>query len=117
MPRSSASWMVRIDCASSVPPHIHPPIAQVPRPMRETLSGVPVISMDSMRGLIELGRAVIAVEVISEFLSNRAPIGESSTAQHNESRHLSMDPRAVDLQSNDGARRRLLWFAALGSQL
>src|SRR5215207_6560562 len=30
--------MVAIDWTSSVPPHIHPPIAQVPRPMREAIS-------------------------------------------------------------------------------
>ena len=57
--------MVRIDCASSVPPHIQPPIAQVPKPMRETTSDVSAISMDSMRELSESAWVVEAVEVIS----------------------------------------------------
>src|ERR1700730_16483051 len=35
MPRSIAERIVRIESCSSVPPHIHPPIAQAPRPIRE----------------------------------------------------------------------------------
>src|SRR5262249_36395271 len=48
MPRSSAAQMVRIDCSSSVPPHIQPPIAHVPRPMRAAFGTTPAISMCSM---------------------------------------------------------------------
>src|SRR5437016_1334823 len=47
MPRSSAARMARIDSASSVPPHIQPPIAQVPSPMREVTTPVAMISMVS----------------------------------------------------------------------
>src|SRR6266849_9426607 len=47
MPRSSAARMARIDLASSVPPHIQPPIAQVPSPMREVTIPVSMISMVS----------------------------------------------------------------------
>ena len=34
-PASIDARMAAIDAASSVPPHIHPPIAQVPRPIAE----------------------------------------------------------------------------------
>ena len=37
-PRSTAERIVAIDRASSVPPHIQPPIAHVPRPIRETFN-------------------------------------------------------------------------------
>src|SRR5438270_2598077 len=40
--------MVRTDCRSSVPPHIQPPIAQVPRPTRDTVISVFVIFANSM---------------------------------------------------------------------
>ncbi|MGN6529771.1 MAG: hypothetical protein ACTHL8_25530, partial [Burkholderiaceae bacterium] len=40
--------MVLIASLSSVPPHIHPPIAQVPRPIREAFTGTPGILMVSM---------------------------------------------------------------------
>src|SRR6266436_6076660 len=40
--------MVLIASSSSVPPHIQPPIAQVPRPMREILSEVSGIGANSM---------------------------------------------------------------------
>src|ERR1700730_9616695 len=42
MPPSTAAWIVLTDSSSSVPPHIQPPIAHVPRPIRETFSEVPV---------------------------------------------------------------------------
>jgi hypothetical protein len=44
--RSTAALIVLIDSASSVPPHIHPPIAQVPRPTRDTVSEVPAMAAD-----------------------------------------------------------------------
>src|SRR6516162_2879041 len=52
MPRSTAAWIVVIDPSSSVPPHIQPPIAQVPRPTRETLSEVSGIVANSMSCLL-----------------------------------------------------------------
>jgi hypothetical protein len=48
MPRSIAAWIVAIDCCSSVPPHIHPPIAQVPRATRDDVMPVPAISICSI---------------------------------------------------------------------
>jgi hypothetical protein len=48
MPCSSAARIVEIDSASSVPPHIQPPMAQVPIATRDTLSDVPGISARSM---------------------------------------------------------------------
>lgn len=48
IPRSIASWMVRMDCVSSVPPHIHPPIVHVPRAIREAVIcvlGMPMTSI------------------------------------------------------------------------
>src|SRR6185503_17132623 len=43
MPRSSAVQIVWIERSSSVPPHIQPPMAQVPRPMRDGTRPVPAI--------------------------------------------------------------------------
>lgn len=40
--------MVLIDSWSSVPPHIQPPMAQVPKPILETFSDVPGIKTNSM---------------------------------------------------------------------
>src|SRR5260370_3399055 len=48
MPRSTADRMVRIASISSVPPHIHPPIAHDPSPIRDTFKFVPAILADSM---------------------------------------------------------------------
>jgi hypothetical protein len=48
--------MVAIDTASSVPPHIQPPIAHVPRPIRDTVSGLPGIGMVSKGRLLLFGR-------------------------------------------------------------
>src|SRR5271154_4324618 len=47
--------MVRIDSRSSVPPHIQPPIAQVPRPIRETCNPVTAILVVSMSYLLANG--------------------------------------------------------------
>src|ERR1700674_264770 len=41
MPFSIAPRIVKIDAASSAPPHIQPPIAQVPRPILETGAAMP----------------------------------------------------------------------------
>ncbi len=48
MPWSTAAWIVPTDSASSVPPHIQPPIAQVPRATRDTSSDVPEMVASSM---------------------------------------------------------------------
>jgi hypothetical protein len=47
MPRSTALRIVRIDSAWSLPPHIHPPIAQVPKPIRVGLRLVPGMAIVS----------------------------------------------------------------------
>src|SRR5229473_186023 len=47
--RSIAAWIVLIDSASSEPPHIHPPIAHVPKPIRDTVRLVLDIVVNSMR--------------------------------------------------------------------
>src|SRR5215475_4271719 len=50
MPRSMALWIVRIDSASSLPPHMNPPIAQVPSAIRVGLSfvsGMAIVSSTS----------------------------------------------------------------------
>src|SRR5208283_5993781 len=35
IPWSSAAWMAAIDCRSSAPPHIHPPLTHAPKPTAE----------------------------------------------------------------------------------
>src|ERR1700704_6682102 len=60
MPCSNAARMVETDSASSVPPHIHPPMAQVPIATGDTLSDVPGMSASSMFILkASAGRAMI----------------------------------------------------------
>ena len=49
--------MVRIDSVSSVPPHIQPPIAQVPSPMREGASFVPGMRKVSICGVLFIGES------------------------------------------------------------
>ena len=49
--------MVRIDLVSSVPPHIQPPIAQVPSPMREGASFVPGMRKVSICGVLFIGES------------------------------------------------------------
>jgi hypothetical protein len=51
IPRSIAAWMVSMASCSPEPPHIQPPIAQVPRPIRDGFSPVPAISIVSMAHL------------------------------------------------------------------
>ena len=59
---------MRIDSASSVPPHIHPPIAQVPSAIRETLKGAVRYSISALLGLI------------SEFMTFLVGLGPLSAA-------------------------------------
>src|SRR5437879_4623135 len=53
MPRSSAVRIVLMASASSLPPHIHPPIAHVPSAIRELTIAVPGIIVSSI-GLVPL---------------------------------------------------------------
>jgi hypothetical protein len=48
MPCSTAARIVAIDSASSVPPHIQPPIAQVPSATRDISSDVPAMAARSI---------------------------------------------------------------------
>src|SRR5579863_10076991 len=48
MPWSRAARMVAMDWASSVPPHIHPPMAHVPMATRDTVSDVPAMAACSI---------------------------------------------------------------------
>src|SRR5262245_59423217 len=48
MPRSRAARIVRIESSSSLPPHIQPPIAHVPSPMRDARVPIPWISTCSI---------------------------------------------------------------------
>ncbi|MDF5995715.1 hypothetical protein P4200_18135 [Pseudomonas aeruginosa] len=52
--------MVSTDVASSAPPHIQPPMAQVPRPMRETGVSIPSMRMLStlMEILLQIGKTL-----------------------------------------------------------
>src|SRR3977135_4459655 len=49
MPCSNAARIVETDSVSSVPPHIHPPMAQVPIATRDILIPVPGMSANSFR--------------------------------------------------------------------
>ncbi len=51
IPISNAARIVATDSSESVPPHIQPPIAQVPSPTRDARIGVPEIPTDSRLGL------------------------------------------------------------------
>src|SRR2546426_10962344 len=48
IPRSIAARIVAMDSDSSVPPHIQPPMAQVPRATRDTSSDVPIMAARSI---------------------------------------------------------------------
>src|SRR5215467_9399069 len=48
MPCSTAARIVAMDSASSVPPHIQPPMAQVPRATRDTSSDLPTMAARSI---------------------------------------------------------------------
>src|ERR1700686_1704423 len=60
--------MVRIASASSVPPHIHPPIAHVPSAMGDTLSDVPGVTANAQSRLY--GAANPALTYLSSGLLN-----------------------------------------------
>src|SRR5438128_1729917 len=70
IPRSSAAQMLWIERSSSVPPHIQPPIAQVPSPMREGERLVPGIFTYSMNRL--LCSPVTVPLVLLDLLQDRA---------------------------------------------
>src|SRR4029077_14637285 len=77
MPLSTAARIVLTDSWSSVPPHIHPPIAQVPRPMRETVCEVSptfaalvsrlsvILSITSLPQVLEDERRAAGAEAVS----------------------------------------------------
>src|SRR5471030_2282414 len=52
MPLSSAAWIVPIAASSSLPPHIHPPIAQVPSAILDAGNGRPSILIVSILFLL-----------------------------------------------------------------
>src|ERR1700692_2803323 len=62
-PCSRASRMVATDLASSVPPHIQPPIAHVPSATRDTLSEVPTTSVAS----ISMSSTSVVIVTLHQF--------------------------------------------------
>src|SRR5271165_1733305 len=94
--------MTPIASASSVPPHIHPPIAHVPSAMRETANGAARYAISALSGLIS--------EVITFLLwepANVAPRAQSSRERsglRNRKQHIA------DLKALSGVR-----LFALGS--
>src|SRR6188472_1092922 len=64
--------MVLTAALSSVPPHIHPPIAQVPRPIREAFTGTPGILMVSME--IISAFVLLSVEPLAPGLNAQADL-------------------------------------------
>src|SRR3954463_12236215 len=94
MPCSKAVRMVAMDSASSVPPHIHPPIAQVPIATGETLSDVPGMFVNS----ILVSRAS-AWSVMMLFLLRMRAFGE---------RERRTSPNSAGIQRGYGTDPRLL---------
>src|SRR5580704_14070118 len=52
--------MVRMDSFSSVPPHIQPPMAQVPSAIRELIKFVPLISIYSSMSFLVLSPRLVS---------------------------------------------------------
>src|SRR6266478_7428604 len=75
MPDSIAVRMVATEAASSAPPHIQPPMAQVPRPMRET--GVPMPSIRSVSMLM-----VISLESLERLIFPDRDYGIATSMFH-----------------------------------
>src|SRR6266436_8690193 len=60
MPCSTAARIVAMDSASSVPPHIQPPMAQVPKATRDTSSDVPTMAARSISiSPVSVSRAMV----------------------------------------------------------
>jgi hypothetical protein len=66
--------MTPIAAVSSVPPHIHPPIAHVPRAMRDTLKDLASCSIPALSGLISevvvSGSAAVSVMIFSSNIAD-----------------------------------------------
>src|SRR5208337_4173954 len=71
--------MAPIASASSVPPHIHPPIAHAPSAMRETLSGAAIYSISALFGLIS--ELMIPVLLLVLFAGSQARSRSRSTGR------------------------------------
>src|SRR5262249_58228856 len=103
MPLSSAARIVAADSASSLPPHIHPPMAQVPSATRETLSDVPGISTRCM-----------LISRVSDWRAMVLVLGKLSVPPGGSHRHGSprtkrgeaTGPKAVDISSSSAAIQR-----------
>src|SRR5262249_38952035 len=86
MPRSTALRIVRIDSASSVPPHIQPPIAQVPKAIRVGLRFVPGMAIVSSASAMSdhqcqvekpLGANASCANMISTAITRLLPLPNS----------------------------------------
>src|SRR5579859_7667035 len=57
IPWSMAAWIVRTASQVSAPPHIHPPMAQVPKPIRDTGKGrLLIVILSTARLLLGFSR-------------------------------------------------------------
>src|ERR1700752_4173525 len=94
MPCSKAARIVAMDSASSVPPHIQPPIAHVPIATGDTLIDVPGMLVNS---ILVLRASACSVMIL--FLSSKSarPEGEQRTS-----------PYSVGGHGGDGVEPRLL---------
>src|SRR5258706_4564820 len=93
MPESMALRIVATEAASSPPPHIQPPIAQVPRPTRETGVGMPSIRRVSMLMVTPLESLERSIFPDRDYVS--------ATTMFHPSRHDSCDAMAA--RCNPGA--------------
>src|SRR5215471_7684524 len=78
MPCSIAARIVAMDSASSVPPHIQPPMAQVPRATRDTSSDVPTMAARS----ISISPVSVSPAMALLLLLRGLFASEPSVAQH-----------------------------------
>src|SRR5258705_10538709 len=97
-PWSSAARMVETDSLSSVPPHIHPPMAQVPRATREiwiAVPGIPANSVSGSRGLAGCDMVLLLVHVLEAGCEIQARFlsGDQSEGGPVEVRIPARDPR------------------------
>jgi hypothetical protein len=93
MPRSIASWIVRTARSSSAPPHIQPPMAQVPRPIRDGARSVPGIETVSI--LVGSAMAYLQSMTIAD-LSKDPRIGHQKTWFHARKRACDIPRRSHD---------------------
>src|SRR5437879_4974067 len=102
MPSSRAARIVSIDSVSSLPPHIQPPMAQVPIAMRETSSEVPGTLANGMLrsryfGLLPTIQLLLSSAMVSnaDYPLIAAPARTVSGAIRGESRRVKRNKRAV----------------------